>query len=50
MARLVISEKPSVAKAIAAVLGAKSKKDGYYSNFNRKRLKLRSAIRTIALR
>ena len=28
--RLVVSEKPSVAKAYAAVLGAKAKKDGYY--------------------
>jgi len=28
--KLVIGEKPSVSKAIAAVLGAKSKKDGYY--------------------
>jgi len=28
--QLVISEKPSVAKALSAVLGAKSKKDGYY--------------------
>ena len=28
--RLVIAEKPSVAKAYADMLGAKSKKDGYY--------------------
>ena len=28
--RLVIAEKPSAAKAYADVLGAKSKKDGYY--------------------
>ena len=30
MAKLVISEKPSVAKSITDVLGAKTKKDGYY--------------------
>ena len=30
MGRLVICEKPSVAKSISAVLGAKSKKDGFY--------------------
>lgn len=29
MNRLVIAEKPSVAQTIAAVLGAKAKKDGY---------------------
>ncbi|MCL1845986.1 MAG: DNA topoisomerase 3 [Defluviitaleaceae bacterium] len=28
--KLVISEKPSVAKSLGAVLGARSKKDGYY--------------------
>ena len=28
--QLVISEKPSVAKSISGVLGAKSRKDGYY--------------------
>ena len=28
--QLVISEKPSVAKSISDVLGAKSRKDGYY--------------------
>ena len=28
--KIVISEKPSVAKSLATVLGAKSKKDGYY--------------------
>ena len=28
--RLALCEKPSVAKAVSAVLGAKSKKDGYY--------------------
>lgn len=27
--QLVIAEKPSVAQALAAVLGAKQKKDGY---------------------
>jgi len=31
---LVIAEKPSVAKAIASVLGAKDKKDGYYQGGN----------------
>ena len=30
MAKLVISEKPSVGKSLSDVLGAKSKKDGYY--------------------
>ena len=30
MSKLIIGEKPSVAKAIAAVVGAKSKKDGYF--------------------
>ena len=30
MAKLVISEKPSVAKSLSAVLGATSKKDGYF--------------------
>jgi DNA topoisomerase-3 len=30
MLKLVISEKPSVAKSIGGVLGARSKKDGYY--------------------
>ena len=30
MAKIVIGEKPSVSKAIAAVVGATSKKDGYY--------------------
>ena len=30
MSRLVISEKPSVAKSLSAVLGANSKKDGYF--------------------
>ena len=30
MAKLVMSEKPSVAKSLSAVLGATSKKDGYY--------------------
>ena len=30
MAKLVVSEKPSVANSLSAVLGAKSKKDGYY--------------------
>ena len=29
MCRLVIAEKPSVAKSLAAVLGATSRKDGY---------------------
>ena len=29
MYQLVIAEKPSVAQAIASVLGAKNKKDGY---------------------
>ena len=28
--RLVIAEKPSVAKAIAPVVGAKGRKDGYF--------------------
>ena len=28
--RLAVCEKPSVAKSLSAVLGAKSKKDGYY--------------------
>jgi len=32
MPKLVIGEKPSVAKSIADVLGVRSKKDGYYEN------------------
>jgi len=30
MVKLVIAEKPSVGKSLADVLGAKSKKDGFY--------------------
>ena len=30
--KLVIAEKPSVAKAYADVLGAKTKRDGYYGS------------------
>jgi len=30
MSSLILAEKPSVAKSIAAVLGANSRKDGYY--------------------
>ena len=30
MLKLVVAEKPSVSKALSDVLGAKSKKDGYY--------------------
>ena len=29
--KLVVAEKPSVAQSLAAVLGAKEKKDGYLS-------------------
>ena len=33
--RLVIAEKPSVAQSIAAVLGAKSRHDGYLERVHR---------------